>query len=47
MSLATRIGVIDEGALVALGAPLDIAVSKEPYVRRLLDALPAVPRGTE
>jgi osmoprotectant transport system ATP-binding protein len=43
-ALATRIGVLDEGRLVAFGAPADIARSTAPGVRKLLDAIPAVPR---
>ena len=44
-ALGTRIGVLDEGALVAFGEPAAIARSRDPRVRRLLDALPAIPRG--
>jgi len=44
-ALADRVGVIDEGRLVACDTPAAMAVSREPRVRRLLDALPAVPRG--
>ncbi len=36
-ALADRIGVIDEGRLVAQGSPSVIATSPEPAVRRLLD----------
>ena len=43
-ALATRIGVLDEGALVACAPPGDIAESPDPRVRRMLDALPAIPR---
>jgi osmoprotectant transport system ATP-binding protein len=44
-ALGTRIGVLDAGTLVAYGPPTEIARSQVPQVRRLLDALPAVPRG--
>jgi len=43
-ALATRIGVLDEGALVACAPPEDIAESQDSRVRRMLDALPAMPR---
>jgi len=43
-ALADRIGVIDEGRLVAFDVPPRIAASTDPRVRRLLDALPAIPR---
>jgi osmoprotectant transport system ATP-binding protein len=42
--LGDRVGVIDEGRLVALDRPEVVAASKEPFVRQLLDAVPAVPR---
>src|SRR5262249_57177976 len=38
-ALADRIGVIDEGRLVACDTPAALAASREPHVRRLLDAL--------
>jgi len=41
-ALADRIGVIDEGRLVAYDAPETIASSTDPRVRRLLDAMPAL-----
>jgi osmoprotectant transport system ATP-binding protein len=44
-ALGTRLGVLDEGALVACGPPAAIAASRDPRVRRLLDAVPAIPRG--
>jgi osmoprotectant transport system ATP-binding protein len=44
-ALGTRLGVLDEGALVASGTPAVIAASNDPRVRRLLDAIPAVPRS--
>jgi osmoprotectant transport system ATP-binding protein len=39
-ALADRIGVIDEGRLVVHDAPNAIADSRDPYVRKLLDAMP-------
>jgi osmoprotectant transport system ATP-binding protein len=42
-ALADRIGVIDGGRLVACEQPSAIAASNDPHVRRLLDAIPAVP----
>lgn len=44
-ALADRIGVLDEGRLVAFDTPQSIASSTDRYVRRLLDAMPAVPRN--
>jgi len=44
-ALADRIGVIDRGELIALDAPRVIAASRDERVRRLLDAVPAVPRS--
>jgi osmoprotectant transport system ATP-binding protein len=44
-ALADRVGVIDEGRLVACDRPHALARSNEPLVRQLLDALPVVPRG--
>jgi len=41
-ALADRIGVIDEGRLVAFAEPAAIAASQDPQVRRLLDAMPSV-----
>ncbi|HZT75413.1 MAG TPA: ATP-binding cassette domain-containing protein [Vicinamibacterales bacterium] len=43
-ALADRIGVLEDGRLVASGTPADIAASADASVRRLLDALPAIPR---
>jgi osmoprotectant transport system ATP-binding protein len=43
-ALADRIGVIDEGQLVAFERPDAIAQTRDRRVRRLLDAMPAVPR---
>jgi osmoprotectant transport system ATP-binding protein len=42
--LADRIGVLEDGRLVASGEPSSIAASSDPRVRRLLDAMPAIPR---
>jgi len=43
-ALADRIGVLDEGRLVACDTPSTIAASSDTRVRRLLDAVPAIPR---
>jgi osmoprotectant transport system ATP-binding protein len=43
-ALGTRIGVLEEGRLIAFGSPAEIAHSDNPSVRRLLDAIPAVPQ---
>src|SRR5262245_41873564 len=42
-ALADRIGVIDQGRLVACERPATIAASRNPQVRSLLDAMPAIP----
>jgi osmoprotectant transport system ATP-binding protein len=42
-ALADRIGVIDDGRLVALSDPPSISASSDPYVRRLLDSMPCHP----
>jgi osmoprotectant transport system ATP-binding protein len=44
-ALADRVGVIDEGRLIACDRPEAVAASREPIVRQLLDALPVVPRA--
>ena len=44
-ALADGIGVLDEGQLVAYGRGDVVAASEDPRVRRLLDALPVVPRA--
>jgi len=44
-ALGDRVGVIEEGILVACDRPGVVAASSDPRVRRLLDALPAVPRA--
>jgi osmoprotectant transport system ATP-binding protein len=43
-ALGTRVGVLEAGVLVACGSPVAIAGSTDPRVRRLLDAIPTVPR---
>ena len=42
-ALADRIGVLDDGRLVVCDSPKVVAASVDARVRRLLDALPAVP----
>ena len=44
-SLADRIGVLDEGRLIACDAAATVAASGDPRVRRLFDAIPVVPRN--
>jgi osmoprotectant transport system ATP-binding protein len=46
-ALGDRVGVLDEGRLVACDRPAVVAASSEPLVRQLLDALPAIPRPHE
>jgi osmoprotectant transport system ATP-binding protein len=43
-ALADRIGVLEDGRLVACDTPPAVAASRDPHVRRLLDAMPAIPR---
>jgi osmoprotectant transport system ATP-binding protein len=43
-ALADRVGVIEDGRLVTCDRPEVVAASREPLVRKLLDALPAIPR---
>ena len=43
-ALADGIGVIDQGRLVACGTPPQIVASTDPAARRLLEAIPVVPR---
>src|SRR5439155_23680572 len=43
-ALADRVGVIDEGRLVACDVPSALAASGDVRVRRLRDALPTAPR---
>jgi osmoprotectant transport system ATP-binding protein len=42
-ALGDRVGVLDEGRLIACDRPETVAASSDARVRRLLDALPAVP----
>jgi osmoprotectant transport system ATP-binding protein len=44
-ALGSRVGVLDEGRLIACDRPAIVAASSEPLVRQLLDALPVVPRA--
>ena len=44
-ALGDRVGVIEQGQVIACDRPAVVAASHDPRVRRLLDALPAVPRG--
>src|SRR5258706_12895943 len=39
-----RVGVLEDGRLIACDKPEVVAASREPLVRQLLDALPVVPR---
>ena len=43
-ALGDRVGVLDMGRLVANDRPAAVAASRDPHVRQMLDALPAVPR---
>jgi len=43
-ALGDRVGVLEEGRLIACDSPAAVAASTDPRVRQLLDALPAVPR---
>jgi len=43
-ALADRVGVIDEGRLIASDRAGALAASTDPRVRQLLDAVPAIPR---
>jgi len=44
VALGDRVGVLDEGQLVACDRPETVARSKDPRVRKLLDAVPVLPR---
>jgi len=44
-ALGDRVGVLEEGRLIACDRPGAVASSTDPRVRQLLDALPAVPRA--
>jgi osmoprotectant transport system ATP-binding protein len=43
-ALGNLVGVLDEGRLIACDRPPIVAASREPLVRQLLDAVPAIPR---
>jgi osmoprotectant transport system ATP-binding protein len=43
-ALADRIGILEEGRLIACDRPDAIASSRDARVRRLLDAVPTIPR---
>jgi osmoprotectant transport system ATP-binding protein len=43
-ALADRVGVLDDGRLAACDTPARVAASTDSRVRRLLDALPSIPR---
>jgi osmoprotectant transport system ATP-binding protein len=43
-ALGDRLGVVDQGGLVACDTPVSMAASRDPRVRRLLDTLPAIPK---
>ena len=44
-ALADRVGVLDEGQLIACDRAAAVAASTDPRVRRLLDAIVSVPRA--
>jgi osmoprotectant transport system ATP-binding protein len=44
-ALGDRVGVLEEGRLIAIDRPEIVAASPHPLVRQLLDALPVVPRN--
>jgi len=46
-ALADRIGVLDEGRLVACDTPVAMASSRDARVRRLLEAIPAIPQPAQ
>ncbi len=43
-ALGDRVGVLEDGRLIACDTPEVVAASREPLVRQLLDALPSIPR---
>ena len=43
-ALGDRVGVLDDGRLIACDRPGAVAASTDARVRQLLDALPAMPR---
>src|SRR5215510_13371795 len=44
-ALGDRVGVLEGGRLIANDRPEVVAASREPLVRKLLDALPVMPHG--
>jgi osmoprotectant transport system ATP-binding protein len=44
-ALADRVGVIEDGTLIANDRAAAVAASTDPRVRRLLDAVPVIPRA--
>ena len=46
-ALATRIGVLDKGELVAFGLPDELSASADPRVRKLLEPVSPKPRSGE
>jgi osmoprotectant transport system ATP-binding protein len=46
-ALADRVGVLEDGRLIANERAAAVAASTDPRIRRLLDALPAIPRESE
>jgi osmoprotectant transport system ATP-binding protein len=44
-ALADRVGVLEDGALIANDRAPAVAASSDPRIRRLLDAIPTVPRA--
>src|SRR5260370_39397455 len=42
-ALADRVGVLDDGHLIACDRANQVAAARDPRVRRLLDAVPVVP----
>ena len=44
-ALADRVGVLEEGTLIANDRAAAVAASTDPRVRRLLDAVPVIPRA--
>jgi hypothetical protein len=46
-ALADRVGVLEDGRLIANERAAAVAASTDPRIRRLLDALPAIPRESD
>jgi osmoprotectant transport system ATP-binding protein len=44
-ALADRVGVLEDGRLIANDRAAVVAASTDPHVRRLLDAVPVIPRA--